>query len=389
MKGPLTDVGSATDAASSPSTPSAPTVTGTTTTTVTISDTTVINSSLPVLTASLAHHDASETSEVQTIARETTTNVTTPYTRTVTTVERTVTTYSDSSTTTTDSSPTSTSTLINVVDTTVTNDSFSGRIDQDQKLADLNQQLDRSLNMDVFRRDGAKNDDVTVYINGAHTNSNMSKGYNSTSQGFGMAAEKQINPDWRLGIQGNRIATKMDGVDSNTRQNKDHVGLFSAYDIEGFTIVNNLGHSMNSGRTNRSIAGIDFNNSHDIKSTDTWLNNRVYIPEIEGFRPFAGVTVGQSKVDGYTESGSIQSARTVAGKTNSYSYGEAGVRVDKKIDDFRIAGEVGRTTDSITTGTVSLGYAPNKDSLVSLGVNYQNGNNIESTTVSLKGVIRF
>jgi hypothetical protein len=386
LTGTLTDVGSATTAASSPSTP---TVTGSTTTVITVSDVTVINSGLPVLTASLAHHDAGESNGVQTIARETTTNVTTPYTRTVTTLNRTVTTYSDSTTTTTDSSPTSTNTLVNNVSTTVANDSFSGRIDQDSKLANLNKQLDRGLNMDVFRQDGVKKDDVTVYINGTYTDSSMSKGYSAVSNGFGLAAEKEINSDWRLGVQGNRITTKMDGVDSNTRQNKDHVGIYSAYDIEGFTVVNNLGHSMNSSRSNRSIAGIDFSNSHDIKGTDTWLNNRVYAPEMEGFRPFAGITFGQSKVNGYTEAGSIQSARTVAGKTNNYTYGEAGVRLDKKIDDFRIAGEVGRTTDSITTGAVSLGYAPNKDSLVSLGVNYQSGNNIESTTVLLRGTVRF
>jgi hypothetical protein len=75
--GTLVDVGSATDAGSGTTT-TTPTITGTSTATITVSDTTVVNTGLPVITASLAHHDASEGSGKQTIARETTTNVTTP-----------------------------------------------------------------------------------------------------------------------------------------------------------------------------------------------------------------------------------------------------------------------------------------------------------------------
>jgi hypothetical protein len=392
LTGTLTDVGSATDAASSPSTPTvpaAPTVTSTVTSTITVSDVTAINTSLPVLTASLAHHDASESSGVQTIARETTTNVTTPYTRTVTTVDRTVTTYSDSTTTTADSSPTATNTLINDVATTVANDSFSGRIDQMKELTNLNQQLDRALNMDAFRQDGRSKDDVTVYINASGSRASMSNGYSSKSQIYGLAVEKKVDADWRLGVQYNRVNTTMNGVDSTTAQDKNHVGLYSVYDLEGFKIVNNLGYADNTVRSNRTIQGIDFNNSHSTKGNDLWLNNRVYSPDLEGFRPFVGVTVGKTTVNGYQEAGSIQSARTVAGTTNNYNYGEAGVRYEKSIDDLRLAGEIGQTTDSFTTGLVSVGYAPNKDSLVSVMFANQQGQGINNNTVSLRGIIRF
>ena len=390
--GTLTDVGSATDAASAPvtpPTPPAPTVVSTSTATITVSDVTALNTSLPVITASLAHHEASEGGGKQTIARETTTNVTTPYTRTVTTLDRTTTTYSDSSTTTLDSSTTATETLVNDVQTSVANESFSGRIDQMSELGNLNKQLDRSLNMDAFRQDGQSKDDVTVYINATGSRASMNNGYGAKSQIYGLAVEKKIDADWRVGVQYNRVNTTMNGVDSNTAQDKNHVGAYSVYDLEGFKIVNNLGYADNTIKSNRTIQGINFNNSHSTAGNDLWLNNRVYSPDLEGFRPFVGVTVGKSTVNGYTEAGSIQSARTVAGTTNNYSYGEGGVRYEKAIDDFRLSGEVSQTTDKVTTGLVSVGYAPNKDSLVSVTVGNQQGQGINNNTVSLRGIIRF
>lgn len=388
--GTLTDVGSATDAASGGgSTPSAPTITGTSTATITVSDTTALNTSLPVITASLAHHEASEGSGKQTIARETTTNVTTPYTRSVVTLVRTTNTWSDSTTTTSDSATTTANTLVNDVQTSVANESFSGRIDQMSELNNLNKQLDRSLNMDAFRQDGRSKDDITMYINASGSRASMSNGYAAKNQIYGLAIEKNIDTDWRVGAQYNRVNTTLNGVDSTTGQDKNHIGLYSVYDLEGFKIVNNLGYADNTVKSNRTIQGIDFNNSHSTKGNDLWLNNRVYSPDLEGFRPFVGVTVGKSTVNGYQEAGSIQSARTVAGTTNNYTYGEGGVRYEKAVDDFRLAGEVGQTTDKITTGTVSVGYAPNKDSLVSVMFANQQGQGINNNTVSLRGIIRF
>lgn len=391
--GTLTDVGSATDAASNPTPtptpPAAPTVVSTSTATITVSDVTAVNTSLPVITASLAHHTASEGSGVQTIARETTTNVTTPYTRTVTTLDRTTTTYSDSTTTTSDSATTATETVVNDVATSVANDSFSGRVDQMTELSNLNKQLDRSLNMDAFRQDGRSKDDVTVYINTSGSRASMNNGYNAKNQIYGLAVEKSIDADWRIGVQYNRVNTTMNGVDSTTAQDKNHFGAYSVYDLEGFKIVNNLGYADNSVKSNRTIRGIDFNNSHSTAGNNLWLNNRVYSPDLEGFRPFVGVTAGRTTINGYTEAGSIQSARTVAGNTNNYTYGEGGVRYEKAIDDFRLAGEVSQTTDSYTTGLVSVGYAPNKDSLVSVMFANQQGQGINNNTVSLRGIIRF
>ena len=394
--GTLSDVGSATSAATSgtssgggTTTPPAPTITSSSTATITVSDVTAPSTTLPVIIASLAHHEASEGNGKQTIARETTTNTTTPYVRSVTTLVRTTDTWSDGTTTTTDSSTTTTDTVVNQVTTDVANDSFSGRIDQMSYLGKLNQQLDRSLNMDAFRQDGTSRDDVTMYINASGSKSNMGDGYNAKNQIYGLGIEKAIDSKWRLGVQYNRVTTTMNGEDSTTGQDKNHFGLFSILDVEGFKIVNNLGYSDNTIKSNRTIRGIDFNNSHSTTGNDVWLNNRVYTPDLEGFRPFVGVTAGRSTVNGYSEAGSIQSARTVAKQVDNYTYGEAGVRYEKALGDFRLMGEVGQSTDSYTTGSVTVGYKPTANGMIALTGTTQTGNNVTTNTVSLRGIIRF
>ena len=386
--GTLVDVGSATDAGSGTTTP---TVTSTSTATITVSDTTAASTTLPVITASLAHHDASEGSGKQTIARETTTNVTTPMERTVVTKVRTTSTWSDGTTTTSDSATTSNTTLSNSVDTSVANDSFSGRVDQMLYLNNLNRQLDRGLNMDAFRTDGYTDEQkkITMYVNASGARSNIDNGYNAKSQIYGLGVEKEINPNWRLGAQYNRVNTTMDGTDSKTAQDKNHTGLFSVYTLENdVKIVNNLGYADNTVKGNRNVENM-FNNSHSTGSENLWLNNRVYAPETKGFRPYAGVTIGRSTTGGYTEAGDIQSARTVAKTTDNYTYGEAGVRYEKTIDKFRLIGDVSTTTDSVTTGAATVAYAPTKTGTIALTASTQQGNNINTNTVSLRGIIRF
>jgi hypothetical protein len=388
FSGTLTDVGSATSAASAPSTP---TVTGTSTSTITVSDVTAVSSTLPVITASLAHHEASEGGGKQTIARETTTNVTTPMERTLVTKVRTTSTWSDGTTTYTDSANSTAVSVTNQVDTSVANDSFSGRIDQMNYLGNLNKQLDRSLNMDIFRQDGYTDAEkkITMYVNASGARSNIGDGYNAKSQIYGLGIEKEINPAWRLGAQYNRVNTTMDGTDSKTAQDKNHFGLFSVYTTEkDIKIVNNLGYADNTVKGNRTVENV-FNNSHSTSGDNIWLNNRVYAPDTKGFRPYAGVTVGKSTVGGYEEGGSIQSARTVNKTTDNYTYGEAGVRYEKEINKFRLIGDVGTTTDSITTGAATVAYSPTKTGSIALTAATQHGNNINTNTISLRGIIRF
>jgi len=389
--GTLVDVGSATDSASSgPSTPPAPTVVSTSTAIITVSDVTAVDSSLPVITGSIAHHVATEGTGKQTIARETTTTVTTPMRRDVTTLTRTTSTWSDSTTTTSDSATTTATTLSNDVATTVANDSFSGRIDQQAELNNMNTAINRSLDMNAFRADGAKTENGRMYINASGSKTSAGNGYSGKSQTYGIAGETNVDAGWRIGAQYNRVHTKLDGVDSNTAQDKHHFGVFSVLDIEGAKLVNNLGYAQNDIKNNRTIRGIDFNNSHKTTGDDVWLNTRLYSPDMEGFRPFVGFTAGRNTVGGYTENGSIQSARTVGKETNNYNYGEAGVRFEQKfLGDFVASGEVSTTTDSFKTADVRLAYQVNKDSQIAISGTHQAFKDQKTNTVTLLGIVRF
>jgi hypothetical protein len=365
--GTLVDVGSATDSASSgPSTPPAPTVTGTTTATITVSDVTAVNTALPVITGSIAHHVATEGSGKQTIARETTTSVTTPMRRDVTTLVRTTSTWSDSTTTTSDSAASTATTYSNSVDTSIANDSFSGRIDQQSVLNSLNKGLDRTLDMTAFRADGIRTENGRMYINGGSAKTTGQNGYAATSRLYGVGVEVNVDKDWAVGAQFNKVNTTLNGVDSTTGQDKTHFGLFSVLDIEGAKLVNNIGYAQNDIKSNRTIRGIDFNNSHSTTGSDLWTSARLYSPDLSGFRPFVGGAVGRQTVGGYTEAGSIQSYRVVAGENTSYRYGEGGVRYEAKVDDFTAATELSVTTDQFKTAAVSLSYDVNQYSVVSV-----------------------
>jgi hypothetical protein len=388
--GTLVDVGSATDSASSgTSTPPAPTVVSTSTAIITVSDVTAVDSSLPVITGSIAHHVATEGSGKQTIARETTTSVTTPMRRDVTTLTRTTSTWSDSTTTTSDSDATTATTLSNNVDTSIANDSFSGRIDQQAVLNTLNKGLGRSLDMNAFRADGIRTENGRMYINGGSAKTAGQNGYNATSRLYGVGVEVNVDRDWAVGAQFNKVNTTLNGVDSTTGQDKTHFGLFSVLDIEGAKLVNNIGYAQNDIKSNRTIRGIDFNNSHSTTGSDLWTSVRLYSPDYAGFRPFVGGAVGRQQVGGYTEAGSIQSYRVVGSENTSYRYGEGGLRYEAKLDNFTAATELSATTDQFKTAAVSLAYDVNKHSVVAVTGQRQINPTVSTNLVNLTLMVRF
>ena len=392
--GTLTDVGSATDAATTGG-GSSPTVVSTATSTIAVSDTRTINTSLPVIVASLAHHTPGETATVQTVARETTTNTTTPYDRTVTTRVRTTTTWSDGTTTYTDAAPTSVVTVENNVDTAVVNDSFSGRIDQQAKLATLNAGINRSLNMDPFRMDVYKSADgeKSAFLRGGRQTTGMGDGYGAASNMYNIGGDVKVEPNWRVGAQYSQFNTTITGTDSTTTQGKVAGGLYSIYTFDdGHILSTNLGYARNNIATNRSVGG-EFNNAYTTNGTDTWVSNRLYVPtlpvESAEVRPYVGYTFGTSRRNGYTESGDVQSARTVAGVINSINYAEAGVRVAKAIDEFTVSGDVSSASNGYRNTEVGVAFSPARDQSIGVYASRQQKDDIATNNWFIRGMMRF
>ena len=387
--GTLVDVGSATSSGGSSST-STPTVTGTSTATITVSDTTAASTTLPVVRGSLAHHTASESDTTQTIARETTTTVTTPMERRLVTKVRTTTTWSDGTTTTSDSATTTTTTVSNSVATSVANASFSGRIDQASQLSGINKDLLSGIAVNPFRGDMVATEDGHFFIGGGQVTSEMKKGYGASSDSFKLGGDLNINSDWRLGLNYNKIDTTLTGSDSKTKQDKQAVGLYSIYKTDGdIVMVNNFNYGQNDISNSRSVGGL-FNNAYTTTGSDLWVNHRVYAPEIDNaIRPFAGYSVIHSETNGYKESGSVQSARTVGSTSSDTGYAEAGVRVSKRINDFAVTGEFAMNSDTKVTAEAGITYSPYKDMSVGLYGTTQQGLENKTDTWALKGVMRF
>ena len=389
--GTLVDVGSATSAASTSTTP---TVTSTSTATITVSDTTAASVTLPVITASLAHHTPSETATVQTVARQTTTNVTTPIERTLVTKVRTTTNYSDGTSTSSDSANTTAVTINNSVATSVTDESFSGRIDQQNQLSDLNMGINQSLNMSPFRMDVYKTNEGNFFLRGGGLQTSMGNGYSAKSDLVNIGGDKQIDPNWRLGAQYSRVNTKMPGSDSYTSQSKEAVGVYSIYTTEDDVIIStNAGYAKNNINSTRTVENV-FNNSSNTKGTDMWISNRVYAPTIKeetnaDVRPFIGYTVGRTARNGYTEAGDIQSARTVAGVNNNFNFGEAGIRVSKDIDQVKLTGEVSATTNGFKNTEAGIAYSPEKNQSIGVYANRQTKDDQATNSWFIRGIMRF
>ena len=390
--GTLVDVGSATDAGSGTTT--TPTVTSTSTATITVSDTTVASATLPVITASLAQHTPSESASTQTIARQTTTNVTTPMERTLVTKVRTTTNYSDGTSTSSDSANTTAVTVSNSVATSVTDESFSGRIDQQNQLSDLNMGINQSLNMNPFRMDVYKTDEGNFFLRGGGLQTAMDNGYSARSDLVNIGGDKQIDPNWRLGVQYSRVNTKMPGSDSYTSQSKEAVGVYSIYTTDDDVIIStNAGFAKNNINSNRTVENV-FSNSSTTEGTDMWISNRLYAPEIKEetnaqVRPFMGYTVGRTSRDGYTEAGDIQSARTVAGVNDNFSFGEFGVRVSKDIDQVKLTGEVSATTNGFTNTEAGIAYSPEKNQSIGVYANRQAKDSQATNSWFIRGIMRF
>ena len=387
--GTLVDVGSATDAATSGgSTPPAPTVVSTADTTITISDITIVSVTLPVITASLAHHVATETSSAQTIARETTTNVTTPMERTLVTKVRTTTTWSDGTTTFVDAADVTDVTVSNSVATSVATANFTGRVDQQSQLAELNVGINRGLNADAFRKDMVDGGRYRMYMGGTGSNTNAANGYDAKSDRFNVGIEFDVKENWIVGVQYNNVTTKLDGVDSSTKQKKNHAGLYSIWTRNDWIVKSDLGLADNNIKSNRNVEQTFFNAS-ETNGTDKWLSNRVYTPSLKGFRPYVGYTFGNNKRDAYVETGSVQSYRTVASVNDSTNYSEAGVRYEKSFSKVTLSGEAGVSSDSYTDLKAEVSYAVNKTSRIALSAGRQEHKNLSTDTVGLYGKINF
>ena len=262
--GTLTDIGSATDAASGASTP-----------VITYSDPTV-DTGRPVLTASITTHTSVIGADVQTIERETTTTTTTPME---------IITY-------TDGVETARTDTTSVIATAVTDPgSFVGRIDQIDSASAAIQSSTRGLQYST--------------INGISRNHSFDNGMSGRTSGviFGGTVTTDNGYQLRGGMV--RLSTDLDGNGDTIAANTTGVGFGIANNFSVGSISLDLKyHSVDLDYT-RTIG--DFSNAGNTSGNDRSVSI-MYTGNGETLRPVIGYSFYQRSLDSFAETGSIQSA---------------------------------------------------------------------------------
>jgi hypothetical protein len=412
---------------STPSTPSAPTivssasgtpivasnsVTGSTTTDVAIA------TGVTILVTTITDTRTGEskvlsinrnTTNVSTTPVTTTVTSTTPVTTTTTTTPTTVNTYSDNTTQTVNGTPTTTVTTANQVavatntvddvQTASQDQAYSTRIDQYDYMTKANTRINMTLDSNVLDRHSGNDGVLTArtglvgdeekgwtYIIAEGQRSNASDTYRMNTTRFGVGHEKKIESNWIAGAQYNNVVGNLAGDQSGGRLEKNHIGLYSLYNMDGWLLKSDLGVARNTYSNYHSINELGMSNTGKANGTDVWLANRLYAPDMEGFRPYAGVRVQNSKISGLTEAGTPLTAMTYAGQNQTNTIGEVGVRYDTKVNDtVNLTAEVGQTTNNITTVKAGASFTPDKNVLGGVNVVQQRQgsvvNNIVQATV--------
>ncbi len=307
----VTDIGSATDAASGGGTPPAPTLVSSTTATIS-STTEAPSTTLPVLTASITTHDSSVASGVQTIDRETTTTVTTPIDVTTTSFVRTTDTYSDSSVVVTDGAATSTTVVRNDITLTVTDPgSFVARMDQADALSSL---------------DVARTLPMTNGIRAGRIDHSMGNGYSAESMVYSIGGNIATQQGLEIGAGINFVSTDMTQATSVGSIDTTHLALSLGKKLdERDLVVTGKFNTANSQLAYSRTIG-DFETAGTTDVTDTW--GTITVGKATGnVRPWAGYTLGSKTTDGYTETGDIQAVLIHNDEKISYNYATLGMDI--------------------------------------------------------------
>ena len=329
--GTLVDVGSATDAASSGGSTPAPVIT----------TDTIVDTSRPVLIAVITHHTATETTTTQTIARETTTTTTTPM-RTVT--------YTDGVET---GSILATSTIASAI---TDPGSFVGRTDQIANAQAMQNISTREINFDGVN---ILNDTAS----------------NGSTRGFAVGGKKALDNDMTISAGLGRVTNSTASTDGSATADTTLLNLNGSKKIEHGTVSVNLTHGIMDLTASRTIG--DFANAGTTSGTDTSVGVR-FVVDGETIRPVIGYTRGRTTVDGYTETGSIQSARTITDTTDYYGYATVGAQ-------FTLAPGVEaqalRHTDGVNVLSLDVNRAWEEDKVFVFGVSRSMGDLSNTTSI--------
>jgi len=232
-----------------------------------------------------------------------------------------------------------------------------GRVDQLEVLGGISDAHNGLLNHEPITNHKKR---FRVFENNRFAQSYNADGYNAKSTIFGGGFEYDLTKGWTAGAQYNYLYTEMLGVDSISHLKRHHVGIFNSFHGKNIALVTNAGGSQDKYDYVRTLE-YQFGNWGKVEGQQWWVHNRLYVNNSGWFKPFVGYTVSNIKRNGYTETGSPQSARVVDAVDNTTHVGEAGLKLEtrfggKKNDAFGISVDGSYGTDNSYGVAGSLDY---------------------------------
>jgi len=271
-------------------------------------------------TSSIISHTATETATTQTIAREKATS--------------TWDVYSDGS-------------LGTAAVTTETLAPFTGRIDQIATAQDIVGVVIKGLEFDGITAIGNR--------------SKYKNGMSGETKGASIGGTRVSDTGMIVGLGAATVKTELKSDDANrSTATVKAAQVQIGRDLDKGTATISLKHAMIDYGMERSIG--DFAASAKTKGTDTSISLQFVGTGI--IAPVIGVTRGRSTVQGYTETGDIQAARTVAKTQEDYTFGTIGVKAKLGALDVALV----RHSDD--TNQLKLGINKTTEKGTSFGINY-------------------
>ena len=330
-------------------------------------------------------HTATEDGGVQRVNRHTQTDVTTTSVTTTTTTPVTTDTYSDNSTVVTNGTAVVTTSQASTVATSHDYADFYGRVDQHEVMDKIGEGLQSLLNHEPTQ----SKEKVRVFSKNYYAWSQGENGYSGTSFIYGGGLEIDIKPTWTIGGQYNSVTIDLNGSDSTSKLMKGHYGVFNMFRGNTLSLLTNAGLAQNNYSVSRNVAGV-FSNDSQTAGQEWWVSNRLFVHVNKHITPFVGHTVRNYTRNAFTESGSVQSARSVEGVNETYNVGEAGLRLEtrfggKKKNLFGVSVEGSYATDNAIEASATLDYKE----VISLQGVHQINNGVSNTAVSANVKFRF
>ena len=206
-------------------------------------------------------------------------------------------------------------TTANTQATNITLTPFEGRVDQISTAQDVTSSTLRNLEFDN--------------IQGIRMNSKMKNGMSGNTSGAVIGGSKELENGVTLSGGFIRINTGLSGNGDSVDAATDMIGA----GIEKNGVSLEVRHTMTDYEVSRTIG--DFANSSETKGKDTSARI-MYSPDTGKVNPVIGYTRGKKSTDGYEETGSVQTARTVDSTSEMYGYGTVGLRGDLGLVDFSL-----------------------------------------------------